>query len=231
MVAAPPPAPENRDRDGDGIDNASDRCPDLPEDCDQFEDNDGCPELDNDHDLMLDACDKCPGLAEDWNGYQDDDGCPDRKVIIIGESLRIIQLVHFRHGSARVMDVSLPIIDEAAKVLVASPQLELVAIVGHAAVGEPNALELSRKRAEVVRDLLVQRGVAPERLEVLAEADLEPLAPNDNELNRAKNRRVEFRIQRTTPPPPEPPPAAYQPERTGCPGGEVPAPYTVRPCK
>lgn len=233
-VVTPQPAPvaaESPDVDGDGIENTLDRCRDVAEDCDEFEDDDGCPDLDNDADLIFDACDKCPGLPENWNGLEDEDGCPDRRVIIIREELRIIQYVRFRAGSSRVEEVSLPIIDEAAKVMLTNPHLELVAIVGHAAAGERKVLELSKKRADVVRDMLVQRGIAPERLEVVAEGDQKPLAPNDNELNRAKNRRVEFRILRTTPQPPDPPPPNYRPERAGCPGGEVPAPYTVRHCK
>src|SRR4051794_13030373 len=42
------------DPDGDGVIGANDRCPDVPEDCDSFEDTDGCPEPDNDHDLIVD---------------------------------------------------------------------------------------------------------------------------------------------------------------------------------
>src|SRR5262245_26254379 len=42
------------DADGDGIDDARDRCPGEAEDKDRFEDDDGCPDLDNDHDRILD---------------------------------------------------------------------------------------------------------------------------------------------------------------------------------
>ena len=65
------------DRDGDGIADAADRCPDQPEDMDGFEDDDGCPDLDNDGDGIPDAADKCPGKPEDRDGFQDDDGCPE----------------------------------------------------------------------------------------------------------------------------------------------------------
>ncbi len=65
------------DRDGDGILDDVDKCPDDPEDKDGFEDQDGCPEPDNDKDGMPDASDKCPNEPEDKDGYMDQDGCPD----------------------------------------------------------------------------------------------------------------------------------------------------------
>ena len=67
----------NEDRDGDGIVNSLDACPDSPEDFDQFQDEDGCPESDNDRDGISDALDKCPLAPEDIDLYQDEDGCPD----------------------------------------------------------------------------------------------------------------------------------------------------------
>jgi len=66
-----------RDRDGDGILDADDECPDDPEDADGFEDGDGCPEFDNDGDGIPDADDSCPDEAEDVDGFEDGDGCPD----------------------------------------------------------------------------------------------------------------------------------------------------------
>jgi outer membrane protein OmpA-like peptidoglycan-associated protein len=74
----PPPAPPPpSDRDGDGLLDAQDRCPDDPEDRDGFEDEDGCPDPDNDGDGLLDASDGCPNEAEDKDSFQDEDGCPD----------------------------------------------------------------------------------------------------------------------------------------------------------
>jgi OOP family OmpA-OmpF porin len=100
--------PEERpqDRDMDAIPDLLDRCLDQPEDRDGFQDEDGCPELDNDSDGLLDAADQCPDEAgpptrlgcpvldkdadgfddpvdtcpdepEDKDGFKDEDGCPD----------------------------------------------------------------------------------------------------------------------------------------------------------
>ena len=65
------------DWDGDGIINDNDLCPDEAEDFDGYQDEDGCPDVDNDGDGILDVNDKCPNEAEDIDGYQDEDGCPD----------------------------------------------------------------------------------------------------------------------------------------------------------
>ena len=67
----------NYDRDGDGIEDDVDRCPDDPEDKDGFEDQDGCPDPDNDQDGILDTVDACPLDPEDKDGFEDNDGCPD----------------------------------------------------------------------------------------------------------------------------------------------------------
>jgi OmpA-OmpF porin, OOP family len=95
-----------KDRDNDGVLDPVDRCIDQPEDIDNFQDEDGCPDPDNDNDGILDTVDKCPNEAgpmqnlgcpildkdgdglnddkdqcpnepEDKDGFQDEDGCPD----------------------------------------------------------------------------------------------------------------------------------------------------------
>jgi OOP family OmpA-OmpF porin len=65
------------DPDGDGISGVADKCPDIAEDKDGYEDDDGCPDPDNDKDGIPDLQDKCPNLPEDKDGYEDSDGCPD----------------------------------------------------------------------------------------------------------------------------------------------------------
>jgi outer membrane protein OmpA-like peptidoglycan-associated protein len=69
--------PNLGDRDGDGIKDDVDDCPDDPEDEDGFQDEDGCPEPDNDRDGILDGDDSCPLNPEDKDGFEDEDGCPE----------------------------------------------------------------------------------------------------------------------------------------------------------
>ncbi|MBN2530816.1 MAG: OmpA family protein [Deltaproteobacteria bacterium] len=68
---------EDMDRDGDGIPDKNDACPDDPEDLNGIDDEDGCPENDMDGDGIKDQVDKCPLVPEDKDGDRDDDGCPE----------------------------------------------------------------------------------------------------------------------------------------------------------
>jgi uncharacterized repeat protein (TIGR01451 family) len=65
------------DADGDGIADGEDACPNVPEDPDDFEDLDGCPDPDDDQDGVLDGADRCPRDPEDADAHQDEDGCAD----------------------------------------------------------------------------------------------------------------------------------------------------------
>ncbi len=66
-----------KDSDKDGIVDEDDTCADQPEDIDEFEDTDGCPDLDNDGDGVADTDDGCPNDAEDMDGFEDENGCPE----------------------------------------------------------------------------------------------------------------------------------------------------------
>lgn len=66
------------DRDGDGIPDNIDACPDEPEDHQGNDPNDGCPmPPDRDGDGIPDQYDKCPDQPEDKDGIDDGDGCPE----------------------------------------------------------------------------------------------------------------------------------------------------------
>jgi outer membrane protein OmpA-like peptidoglycan-associated protein len=72
------------DKDGDGILDNVDTCPEQPEDKDLFDDTDGCPDPDNDGDNVLDPLDGCkntPGPVENEGcpyGDRDGDGINDK---------------------------------------------------------------------------------------------------------------------------------------------------------
>lgn len=55
-------------------------------------------------------------------------------------------------------------------------------------------MDLSKRRANNVKTLLVMRGVAENRIEVVGYGKTMPVATNDTEAGRQKNRRVEIRI-------------------------------------
>lgn len=70
-------AAESSDTDSDGIHDAEDQCPEIPEDKDGYLDDDGCPDADNDEDGIPDDTDKCPDEVEDLDKFEDDDGCAE----------------------------------------------------------------------------------------------------------------------------------------------------------
>jgi OOP family OmpA-OmpF porin len=70
-------APRTHDRDGDGVPDDVDECPDLPEDKDGIQDSDGCPEDDADGDGVLDQQDACPLVPGAASDNPKKNGCPD----------------------------------------------------------------------------------------------------------------------------------------------------------
>ena len=71
------PRVQDIDSDGDGLNDPIDECPNEPEDMDEFEDENGCPDPDNDQDGILDGDDQCINEPENMNDWEDTDGCPD----------------------------------------------------------------------------------------------------------------------------------------------------------
>jgi hypothetical protein len=69
-------APREHDLDHDGVRDDVDGCPEIPEDRDGFEDNDGCPEIDNDDDGIIDKEDACPNVKGEPSSDPKKNGCP-----------------------------------------------------------------------------------------------------------------------------------------------------------
>lgn len=208
MCPDEPGKPVNRgcpgaDSDGDGLVDRLDKCPD------RFGPvvTEGCPEPDTDKDGFPDRLDKCPTQAEVFNGLEDDDGCPDEGealAVLTDDRIEVRQTVAFNEekvsfGTARwaVSQESYLMLATVAKILFLHPEITKVVVEGHTdnvGTHEFN-LQLSRKRAEAVRKHLIEvNGVEEHRLSSEGYAFDRPIASNDTEEGRARNRRVEFRI-------------------------------------
>lgn len=113
--------------------------------------------------------------------------------------------VTFDTGSATVRPGLYSEIDRVANVLKQYPDT-VIRVEGHTdSVGsETSNMELSKRRATAVKNLLVQRGVADSRIEVVGFGETMPVATNDNEVGRSKNRRVEIKIAPQTQAQPQP---------------------------
>ena len=80
------------DTDKDGIPDPLDSCKEDPEDFDNYQDEDGCPEdQDTDGDSILDSKDACPTQPEDFDNIDDEDGCPERDQDQDGDGILDIQ--------------------------------------------------------------------------------------------------------------------------------------------
>jgi outer membrane protein OmpA-like peptidoglycan-associated protein len=183
-----------RDSDGDGIIDANDQCPKVPEDRDGFEDHDGCPDLDNDRDGIPDDEDECPNVAGQRHAG-DGNGCPKRGYAVVRHgNLLIFGKVLFESGSAKLTHESENLVDQIAEALKTHPEVAHLRVEGHTddLGGADLNMKLSQQRAESVMHELKSRGVDERRLTARGYGETRPLVPNSSPGGRAKNRRVEF---------------------------------------
>lgn len=203
------PASVTGDRDHDGIVDGRDGCPDVAEDVDEFEDEDGCVDRDNDEDGVVDAfewkdgrwtnCDRrvrngievdCRNLPEDMDGVEDADGCPDI-LCIDGCQVRLGRVRHDGRG-AFIGDATAEF-DVVVDALQKAPtmRVHVDAHVEKRKDGEA-AKRTSQKVGEKAAAELVRRGVGSERFEVRGFGDAVPIADEKKPGGREANRRVEF---------------------------------------
>lgn len=100
----------------------------------------------------------------------------------------------FDFDKAVIRPDSKPTLDEIGKLMQANPQLKVV-VSGHtdAKGGFAYNVDLSNRRAAAVVDALVrQYGIAAGRMQAFGVGMASPVASNDDEAGRAKNRRVEL---------------------------------------
>ncbi|MEO0166292.1 MAG: OmpA family protein [candidate division WOR-3 bacterium] len=121
----------------------------------------------------------------------------DQMIRIFREgSTIILKGVEFEFNSAQLKPESYPILDDAARILTMHPEID-VEIQGHTDDIGSDAynLKLSQKRAEAVRDYLINKHmIEPVRLIPVGYGERRPIADNSTEEGRRKNRRVEFLI-------------------------------------
>jgi outer membrane protein OmpA-like peptidoglycan-associated protein len=153
--------------------------------------NEGCPYVDTDGDGVLDKDDECvnvPGLVEN-------NGCPEIKE----EEQEIINTafenLEFESGKNVIKDVSYASLEELAELMIRKGEWK-IKIAGHTdSQGKAQSnLILSKKRAEAVRDFLVQRGVNTDNIIVQYFGEEKPIADNNTAEGRQKNRRVEMAV-------------------------------------
>jgi OOP family OmpA-OmpF porin len=113
-----------------------------------------------------------------------------------GAKLAEISGRSFESGKARLMDAGQAQVDEAVQVLEQHPELR-VTVDGHTdSAGHAKANQrLSERRARMVADLLIEKGIAADRLTVRGFGESQPVADNHTADGRSRNRRVEIAAQ------------------------------------
>jgi OOP family OmpA-OmpF porin len=102
----------------------------------------------------------------------------------------------FDFDKSEVKSAFLPRLQYAADLISKNTQIGVITIAGHTDAKGTDAynMDLGMKRAQAVKDVLVKNGVPPERLDVQSFGKSRPIAENETEEGRAKNRRVEFHV-------------------------------------
>ena len=171
------------DGDGDGVVDALDKCPTTP--AGRKVTAEGC-ELDGDGDGVVDALDKCPTVYA-----QTADGCPPAAAP--APKTLTLEGVNFDNNEAVLRLDAYPTLDRAAAALKEWGAVK-VEVAGHTddrSTDEYN-LELSQRRAEAVRAYLIGKGISADRLTAKGYGESKPIADNETEEGRFKNRRVEL---------------------------------------
>jgi outer membrane protein OmpA-like peptidoglycan-associated protein len=103
--------------------------------------------------------------------------------------------IYFKTSSAELDTQSDAILQSVADIANRCPGVR-IQVTGHtdAVGGKGTNQQLSEQRAHTVVNFLTQHGVAGTRVVSSGYGDTRPVAPNDTEAGRAKNRRIEFKV-------------------------------------
>ncbi len=177
------------DSDHDGVLDIHDQCPDTPEGV--LVDEMGCP-LDTDGDGVYDYLDECPGTPA--GVAVDAKGCPLEAAEALPLPGKVNLLLEFDLNKADIRPHDYEGLEKMANYLLSHPEATaVVQVEGHTDSLGTAAYnyELSRKRAQRVVNYLVQKfGVEPSVFTIQAYGKDRPVADNDTEQGRQKNRRV-----------------------------------------
>ncbi|MFO0749485.1 MAG: OmpA family protein [Myxococcota bacterium] len=175
----PPPPP---DADGDGILDKDDACPQVAGRAKAM----GCP--DRDMDGIADDKDKCPDQA----GVAAEEGCLPKAVQKFAGAIKGIT---FDAGKATIKKASYKTLDEAVAALQQYPELRLE-VQGHTDDQGPDDanMKLSQDRADAVKQYMIDKGIAADRLAATGFGETQPVADNKTAAGRTKNRRIEFHL-------------------------------------
>ena len=123
---------------------------------------------------------------------------PPKRVQVTDKKIEITDIVQFETNKAVLLPQSEQLLNEVADALKEHSEIDEVRVEGHtdSQGGDKPNMKLSEARAKAVRDYLIGRGIDGSRLVAKGFGESKPVADNDTEEGRFKNRRVEFEITR-----------------------------------
>ena len=216
--------PIPKDRDNDGITDDVDACPDTAGPKSEDPTMSGCPDKDGDLVVdKVDACPDVPGVKTadpktngcpgdtDGDGITDDkDACPKEpgkadpdpakngcpQVVVRDNEIVINEQVQFDTDRATIKKASDGLLDNVAKAIKDHPEILKIEVQGHTdnTGAKAHNQQLSKARADAVSKALIKRGVEASRLTSQGYGQDQPIATNDTDDGRTKNRRVQFKI-------------------------------------
>jgi OOP family OmpA-OmpF porin len=175
------------DTDGDGINDEEDKCPNVA----GVARYQGCPVPDRDGDGVNDEEDKCPDLAGDPANH----GCPIVKEEVRKRVNYAAQHIYFASASYVLLRKSFAGLDEIAGLMKSDTAMKLYVdgYTDNTGTPEKNHI-LSDHRAGAVKAWLLSKGIAPGRITAIGHGEENPVADNKTTTGRAKNRRVEMKL-------------------------------------
>lgn len=109
----------------------------------------------------------------------------------------VLEDLHFATGKSDILQESFPMLDKLVDYLKRKPTTK-IRIEGH--TDNQGSVELNRvlseRRANTVRDYLINNGIASERMVALGKGASQPISDNSTPEGRAKNRRTEVHVQK-----------------------------------
>jgi len=175
------------DSDGDGINDEEDKCPNQK----GVAKYQGCPIPDADGDGVNDEEDRCPNLAGDAANH----GCPLVKEEVKKRVDYAAQHIFFATARFTLLKKSFAGLNEIATVMGTDQGLILYVDGYTDNTGKPEKNRvLSENRAAEVKKYLLGKGIAEGRIRSAGHGPENPVADNRTAAGRAKNRRVELKL-------------------------------------
>jgi outer membrane protein OmpA-like peptidoglycan-associated protein len=175
------------DSDGDGINDELDKCPNQA----GLAKYDGCPAPDRDGDGITDDEDDCPDVA----GTSANDGCPELPANVSKTIGSAAMNIGFGSRNATLTSRSYASLDQIVTLMKETPGMDIEIGAHTDNVGDDDANEeLSEARADAVKAYLVSKGIDEDRIDAEGYGEDRPIADNNTASGRARNNRIEIRI-------------------------------------